>query len=386
MMRRHVGWWAGLCLLSAAPQVWADQAPADKRMVVIMPFEPVGASQEWTEKAQGYFRSAAAGLSAVRVMGAADTDVAIQLAESTGWRNSLSAENLKALQPNTQADAFVTAFVSTDSGGLIIKLSLFDAYTAQELKRVEERSLMAQDDLSRVMEAAAVEMLQPGSYRGELVLSCTETPCDVIVGTDSVGYCEAALEVPDLLPGTHTLKVVISGQEVKRRVDVRFKRQTVVRVTQGSDGYVLEVQQDTRELAALPQARDGGVTPIPGRQTRGLPTATKDPTQGPPPDDAAQPQLSPLMLAGAGIAVAGAPGILAGLVVAALGAVLSAASFSQRDGDGRFYALPFESNATLVQTRVLLGALVVPVGLGVVLLGGLVLVGGVVIAALGTAT
>lgn len=345
--------------------------PALARTVVVLPFEPVGTTQQQADLLGGYFRDAAQKLPGLTVMGDAMTRELVDEAVKGGWKMDLTPSALVKLTPLLRADAYVTGHVSPDAVGAKAVIRLIEATRGDEEKRIERSVLLGGTDPADGMRAAAVELLQPSLFRGALEVNCPMAGVTVVLGTESLGECRTSVVVRDAAPGAHTVRLRKDGMaEAQRRVEVVFDRTTVTRVEETANGLQLSVDAETRAGGAdLTLAGSG--QPAAGTTA---PAAQKDPP-------AAKQPMSPLLYAGGAMAVAGAPLAVLGVFVT-VGSAITTAAWPRTDG-GTIRNFPWETSSTLVSARVFGVLAFIPVGLLMALLGIGLLGGGVAVAIAG---
>ncbi|MBI5497195.1 MAG: hypothetical protein HY904_19435 [Deltaproteobacteria bacterium] len=340
--------------------LWLGVSTAVARTVTIMPFEPVGVTQEQADMLDGYFRDAAARLPGVDVMTLATTRELLDEAAKGGWKTDLSPTSLTRLTPMMNSEAYVTGHVSHDAVGLKAVIRLVHAGTANEEKRTERSVIATGTDPAAGMRSAAVELLQPALFRGAIDVVCPSPGLQVVLGTESQGECRDSRLMKGLVPGSQTVRVRKDGfSDAQRRVEVLFDRTTVVRVRETAGGLVIDVDSETRE--------GGGFTELPA-----VATTTPAVRPGVEATKKAGGGVSPLLVAGAAVAVVGAPVILLGVVAAVAAGALTAA---WPRSNGRPSLLPWEDDVALVLPRVLITLAVVPLGM-IIAVAGLGLGGG----------
>ncbi len=344
---------------------------AQARTVVVLPFEPVGTTQQQADTLGGYFRDAAQKLPGLTVMSDAMTRELMDEAVKGGWKMDLAPSALVKLTPLLRADVYVTGHVNPDAVGAKATIRLIEAVKGDEEKRIERSVVLGGTDPADGMRAAAVELLAPQLFRGALEVNCGMPGVTVVLGTEVLGVCNTALTVRDAAPGAHTIRLRKDGvAEAQRRVEVLFDRTTVTRVEETANGLQLQVDAETRPggadlTAAQDPGNSGTPTPAPGK---------KDP---PPPPE----RISPLLYAGAAMVALGGPGAVLGIIVT-VGSAITTAAWPKYDG-GTIRNFPWETSSAMVTARVFGVLALIPVGLLLTLLGVVVLGVGLAVAIAG---
>jgi hypothetical protein len=351
--------WTHVLVLCAAPLA------SDARTLLVLPFAAEGAPQHHADTLQDAFVDAAMRTPGVTVVPPGAVPVLTTSLRAAGWTPGTEPAAVLALTPLAHADQVVRAQVSLEAGSVRATLELLDATTGA-LEKTAQRLLPLGGDAAISMRGAAAELLRPAAFRGAVRVSCPSPGVTLLVGTESLGECRDAMDITDLVPGTHAVRARKEGHaEALQRVEVEFDRTTHVDALETEEGLRLDVPR------AAP-------SPAPGP-----PAVAATPAHAPGP--AAPPsshRLDPRVQAGLGVAAAGATLAVFGIGLAVASVILTGA-WPRYEDDGTVRPLADVENGALLSVRVYGTLALIPLGLVVALAGLGALCTGVGLAVLG---
>jgi hypothetical protein len=258
------------------------------------------------------------------------------------------------------ADYFITADVQSSSDVHKVRLTKTPVKQGGGEPQVHEEEVSTNDvQLSTSMRAAAVSLLAPQHYVGGLEVQCNVKSGAVWLGSRQLVACPNSATIHDLTPGAATVMHQDGDHSVRIDPAIRFDRVTVVQVLDSATGPVMRVVDDTKALPANESIR-----------------VVENATNGG--------AISPLLIAGAGVAVVGLLLALLSAGAAFTGGALTIMWPKQTTSTGlRLFKLFPQEPVPLVIARFGGGLALVPAGMVVTLVGAAVVVVGVVAAAAG---
>ena len=255
---------SGLALLTA-PTARAAAVPAARRPVVaVLPLRALGAPPESALALETTLRNEVATLPEVQL--ASSDAVATALRRQPDCLAQIACAAAAAASAGAQE--LIAGTISSLGDAYTLDLKLVDARTGRELGRATHPFSGRQAMLIELLRGAAVELLAPARYTGQLAVALAGDSdgaargAQLFIDGKERGTLPLATPIAGLVPGEHTLRVAKQGfLDATLFVEVRFDQTTEARidVARGAKAVVSFVREHGEpQLDAQP----GTATPL----------------------------------------------------------------------------------------------------------------------------